>query len=142
MEASMTNLTSAIDRSRPQSFLRVVLLGDAAASGATGLLVLIGGGFLEGLLGVPAALLRGAGLILLPYVAFVVYVGTRERLTRPAVWAVIICNALWTAASVLLLMGPWIAPTALGYAFVIGQALIVALLGGLQYLGLQRRLSL
>jgi hypothetical protein len=138
----MTNLTSAIDRSRPQSFLRVVLLGDAAASGATGLLVLIGGGFLEGLLGVPAALLRGAGLVLLPYVAFVVYVGTRERLTRPAVWAVIICNALWTAASVLLLMGPWIAPTALGYAFVIGQALIVALLGGLQYLGLHRRLSL
>jgi hypothetical protein len=142
MEASMTNLTSAINRSRPQSFLRLVLLGDAAASGATGLLVLIGGGFLEGRLGVPAALLRGAGLILLPYLAFVVYVGTRERLTRPAVWAVIVCNALWTAASVLLLMGPWIAPTALGYAFVIGQALIVALLGGLQYLGLQRRLSL
>jgi hypothetical protein len=140
MEALMTNLTSAIDRSRPQSFLRVVLLGDAAASGATGLLVLIGGGFLEGLLGVPAALLRGAGLILLPYVAFVVYVGTRERLRRPAVWAVIICNALWTAASVLLLMGPWIAPTALGYAFVVGQALIVALLAGLQYLGLQRQI--
>jgi hypothetical protein len=140
MEALMTNLTSAIDRSRPQSFLRVVLLGDAAASGATGLLVLIGGGFLEGLLGVPAALLRGAGLILLPYVAFVVYVGTRERLPRPAVWAVIICNALWTAASALLLMGPWIAPTALGYAFVVGQASIVALLAGLQYLGLQRQI--
>jgi hypothetical protein len=139
MEVSMSYLTSAIERSRPSSFLRLVLLADAAASGATGSLVLIGGGFLEGLLGVPAPLLREAGLILLPYVAFVVYVGTRRSLARPAVWAVIVCNALWTAASVLLLTGPWIAPTALGYAFVIGQASIVALLAGLQYLGLQRQ---
>ena len=37
-------------------------------------------------------------------------------------------------------MGQWIAPTALGCAFVIGQALIVALLAGLQYLGLQRQI--
>jgi hypothetical protein len=137
----MSNLTFAIDRSRPSSFLRLVLLADAAASGATGLLVLIGGGFLEGLLAVPAALLREAGLILLPYVAFVVYVGTRESLARRAVWAVIVCNTLWTAASALLLMGPWIAPTALGYAFVVGQAAVVALLAGLQYLGLQRQIS-
>ena len=135
----MSYLTSTIDRSRPSSFLRLVLLADAAASGATGVLVLIGGGFLEGLLGVPAGLLRAAGLILLPYVAFVVYVGTRESLARPAIWAVIVCNVLWAGASVVLLMGPWIAPTALGYAFVIGQASIVALLAGLQYLGLQRQ---
>ena len=133
----MTNLTSAIDRSRPSSFLRLALLADAAASGATGLLVLIGGGLLEGLLGMPAALLREAGLILLPYVAFVAYIGTRESLARPAIWAIIVCNALWTAASVLLLAGDWIVPTALGYAFVIGQALIVAVFGGLQYAGLQ-----
>lgn len=134
----MTNLASAIDRS-PSSFLRLVLLADAAASGATGLLVLIGGDFLEGLLGVPATLLRAAGVILLPYVAFVVYVGMRESLARPAIWAVVVCNVLWAAASALLLMGPWIAPTALGYAFVIGQAAVVALLAALQYLGLRRR---
>jgi hypothetical protein len=140
MEASMSNLTSAIERSRPSSFLRLVLLADAAASGATGLLVLIGGGFLAGLLGVPATLLREAGLILLPYVAFVAYIGTRESLVRPAIWAIVICNVLWAGASVLLVMGQWIAPTALGYAFVIGQALIVALLAGLQYLGLQRQI--
>jgi hypothetical protein len=136
----MSNLTSAIERSRPSSFLRLVLLADAAASGATGLLVLIGGSFLEGLLGVPATLLREAGLILLPYVAFVAYIGTRESLARPAIWAIIICNALWAGASVLLAMGQWIAPTTLGYAFVIGQAVIVALLAGLQYLGLQRQI--
>ena len=136
----MSNLTSAIERSRPSSFLRLVLLADAAASGATGLLVLIGGGLLAGLLGVPATLLREAGLILLPYVAFVAYIGTRESLARPAIWAIIICNALWAGGSVLLVMGQWIAPTALGYAFVIGQALIVALLAGLQYIGLQRRI--
>ena len=86
-------------------------------------------------------LLREAGLILLPYVAFVAYIGVRERPARAAVWAIIVCNALWTAASVLLLVGHWIAPTALGYAFVIGQALIVAVLGGLQYAGLQRQIA-
>jgi hypothetical protein len=138
MEASMNNLAFVIDRS-PSSFLRLVLLADAAASGATGLLVLIGGDFLEGLLGIPAALLRAAGLILLPYVAFVVYVGTRESLARPAIWAIIVCNVSWTAASALLLMGPSIAPTALGYAFVIGQAAVVVLLAALQYLGLRRQ---
>jgi hypothetical protein len=134
----MNNLASAIDRSGSSSFLRPVLLADAAASGATGLLVLVGGGFLEDLLGIPAALLCAAGLILLPYVAFVAYVGTRESLARPPIWAVIVCNVLWTVASALLLMGPWIAPTALGYAFVTGQASVVALLAGLQYLGLRR----
>ena len=136
----MSNLTSAIDRSRPLSFLRLTLLADAAASGATGLLALVGGGYLEELLGVPAALLREAGLILLPYVAFVVYVGTRESLARPAIWAIIVCNVLWTGASVAFLVGQWITPTALGYAFVIGQASIAALFAGLQYLGLQRQI--
>src|SRR5262245_13354154 len=141
MEASMSNLAPTFDRSRSWSFLRLVLLADAAASGATGLLMLAGGGFLEGMLGLPATLQREAGLILLPYVAFVLYAGTRESLARPAIWAVIVCNALWTAASVLLLAGAWVAPTALGYAFVIGQASIVALLGGLQYLGLRQAIA-
>ena len=137
----MSNLTSTIDPSRPMSFLRVTLIADAAASGATGLLILVGGGLLEGLLGISATLLREAGLILLPYVAFVAYVGVREHPARAAVWASIVCNALWTAASVLLLVGDWILPTALGYAFVIGQALIVAVFGGLQYAGLQRQIA-
>jgi hypothetical protein len=49
---------------------------------------------------------------------------------------------LWAAASGLLLASGWVAPTALGYAFVIGQAAVVALLGELQYVGLRRPVAM
>jgi hypothetical protein len=122
-------------------FLRRALMLDAAASGATGLLVIAGAGVLEGPLGLPAALLRGAGLVLVPYVAFVAWAGTREAISRPAVWAIVAANMLWAAASALLLASGFLAPTALGYAFVIGQAIVVALLGELQYVGLRRPMA-
>ncbi len=121
------------------TFLQRVLVLDAAASGATALLVIAAAGPLAGLLGLPQGLLRGAGLVLLPYVAFVIYAATRDDIPRPAVRTIIAANVLWAAASALLLVSGWVAPTALGYAFVIGQAAIVALLGGLQYVGLARR---
>ncbi|MGE5511019.1 MAG: hypothetical protein ACM31O_07205 [Bacteroidota bacterium] len=123
---------------RPSTFLRHALLADAAASGATALLLIIGAGVLDGLLGLPVALMRGAGLILIPYVAFVAWLGTRERLSGAAVRAVIILNAIWAAASLLVLVGGAVAPTMLGYAFVVLQALVVALFGELQYVGLRR----
>ena len=122
------------------NFLRRALILDAFASGATGLLMIAGAGLVEGLLGLPAALLRGAGLVLVPYVAFVVYAGTRDTISRSAVWMIIVANVAWAAASALLLVSGWVAPTALGYAFVIAQAVVVALLGELQYMGLRRGL--
>jgi len=123
------------------TFLRRALMLDAVASGATGLLLIAGAGLIDGLLGLPAALLRGAGLALVPYVAFVIYAGTRETISRPAVWTIVAANAVWSIASVLLLVSGWIAPTALGYAFVVGQAVVVALLGELQYVGLRRPMA-
>ena len=109
----------------PSPFLRKALLLDAAASGATGLLLIGGAGFLDGLLGLPVALMREAGLILVPFVAFVAWVGTRQETSRGAVWAIIAVNALWVIAS-------------LGYAFEIAQAAVVALFGELQHAGLTR----
>ena len=122
------------------TFLRRALMLDALASGATALLMIAGAGLVEGLLGLPAALLRGAGLVLVPYVAFVVYTATRDTISRSAVWTIIVANVAWAAASALLLVSGWVAPTALGYAFVIAQAVVVALLGELQYMGLRRGL--
>jgi len=137
----MSTFANATNTDRPSPFLRRVLLLDAAASGATALLVTAAAGLLEGLLGLPAALLRGAGLVLVPYVAFVVFTGTREAIPRAAVWAIVAANAAWAIASILLLMSGLVAPTLLGYAFVIGQAAVVALLGELQYVGLRRPLA-
>ena len=47
-------------------------------------------------------------------------------------------GALWVAASFGLLVSGAVQPTMLGYAFVIAQALAVALLAGLQFIGLLR----
>jgi len=127
-----------MSRIQPSTFLRNAILLDAAASGATGLLLIFGAGLLDRLLGLPVALMREAGLVLIPYVAFVAWVGTRETIARGAVWAIIAANAAWAAASFALLLSGWVAPTVLGFAFVIAQAAAVALFGELQYVGLKR----
>jgi hypothetical protein len=118
--------------------LRRALMLDAVASGLTGAIMLAGAGMLEGLLDLPAPLLRGAGLVLVPYVAFVAAVATRPHIAAAAVWSVIACNALWTAASFALLASGAVIPNVLGVAFVAGQAIAVAALGGLQYIALRQ----
>ena len=118
--------------------LRRVLLADALVSGATGLLMFGGAGFLASLLDLPQPLLSYAGLVLLLYGALVAWVGTRENLQRPAVWTVILANALWTVDSIVLLLSGWVAPNALGFAFVIAQALVVALFAVMQSSGIRR----
>jgi len=120
------------------TFLRYALLADAVASGATGLLLIAGADLLTGLLGLPVALMREAGLLLVPYVALVAFVGTREAISRPAVQAIIALNVLWVVGSMGLLMGGWVAPTALGTAFVIAQAVAVGVFAELQFIGLRR----
>jgi hypothetical protein len=121
---------------RHPDFLRTVLWADAIASGATGLLMAAGAGVLESLLGLPSALTREAGIILLPYAALVAIVAARAQISRAAVWVFIAANAAWTIGSIALLLGG-LAPTALGYAFVIAQALVVAVLAELQYVGVR-----
>jgi hypothetical protein len=121
-----------------RSFLRLALLADALVSGATGLLAFAGAGFLDGLLGLPTELLRYAGLSLIPYAAIVAYVGTRADVSRAAVWAIIAYNVLWAIDSLVLLVSGFVSPTALGYAFVIFQAVVVAGFAGLQVVGLRK----
>ena len=121
-----------------RSFLCLALLADALVSGATGLLAFTGAGILDGLLGLPTELLRYAGLSLIPYAAIVAYAGTRPNVSRPAVWAIIAYNTLWAIDSIVLLVSGYVAPTALGYAFVIFQAVVVAGFAGLQYVGLRK----
>lgn len=128
------------DPCRPAiQFLRYVLIADAVASAATGALMILGAGFLAGLLAIPGGLLFEAGLILVPYVLFVAIVAGRLVIPAKPVSFIIACNALWTLGSVFVLASGLIAPNALGYAFVIIQAAAVALLGELQYVALRRK---
>lgn len=120
------------------TFLRRVLLVDAASTAATGLLLIALTDRLADLSGLPAALLRNAGLSFLPFAALVAWVAARPTLRRPAVWAVIAYNAVWAVDSVLLLATGWVQPTALGHAFVVAQALFVATMAQLERIGLRR----
>lgn len=124
--------------SHPTPFLRYALVGDAAASGATGLLMAAGASGLAGLLGLPEGLLRYAGLFLVAYAVAVAVAGTRVMVSRRAVWAVIALNGAWVIESIVLLMGPWVSPTALGTAFVLIQAAVVLGFAEAQYIGLRR----
>jgi hypothetical protein len=54
------------------------------------------------------------------------------------VQAIIALNLLWVVGSMGLLMGGWVAPTALGTAFVIAQAVVVGVFAELQFVGLRR----
>ena len=123
---------------RTSTFLRRTLFADAATCAASGILMTLAASPLEQSLGLPAGLLRYAGFSLLPVAAVLLYLATRENLSKPAIWTVIVLNELWTVASLLLLFGGWVALTELGYAFVIAQALGVAAFSGLEYFGLRK----
>lgn len=117
------------------SFLRRVLLVDAATCVVAGLVMAVGAKFVNGLTAIPTGLLLPAGLILFPIAAFMVFVATRARLSRAAVWLVVIGNAGWVAASLYLMLGNAIAPDGLGQLFIGAQALAVVLLTLLEYRG-------
>jgi hypothetical protein len=124
---------------RPGStLLRRALRLDAVASGAMGAAMALAAALLAGWFDLPAALLRGAGLALVPFAALLAYLAARDPLPRPAVLAVVAVNLVWVAGSLLVLVVGWVEPTALGVAFVVVQAVAVAGFAGLQEWGLRR----
>jgi len=123
--------------SRRIPLLRRALLSEAVLTGATGSLMFLGAGPLADILALPAGMLRNAGLVLLPFVACIAYLATRERMPRAGIWAVILINELWVAASIVLLLRGWVAPNGLGVTFVLFQALVVAVFATAQYIGVR-----
>jgi hypothetical protein len=135
MDAILANRPATL---APSRLLRLALGGDAVASGAMGGLMLGAGAALAGPLGLPTALLQGAGALLLPYAALVGWMSRRAAL--PAWWvrAVIGLNLAWTAESLLLPAVGFVAPTMLGAALLAGQALAVAGFAVAQAIGLRQ----
>ena len=129
----MSTLEAVLDRT---AFLRRVLMVDAATCLATGVLLSLFATPLSTLLGLPAALLFYAGASLFPIAAFMAWLALRRDVARWGAWLVILGNAGWVAGSVLVLV--LFSPTALGYAFVIAQAVVVAFLAELECSGLRR----
>ncbi|WP_432284490.1 hypothetical protein SLT36_22350 [Aminobacter sp. BA135] len=122
-------------------FLRNVLHADALISGAAGLLMMLGAPLLSPLLELPAQLLFWAGLVLVPFVATLVVIARRATVSKLVMIDIIAINVLWVVASFGLLVSGVVAPNALGIAFVVAQALAVAVFAELQFIGIRRATS-
>ena len=118
------------------TFLRRALWLDAATCAAMGVLLTLAATPLASFLGLPSALLAWAGAALFPIAAFMGWLAVREDVSRPLTWIVILGNAAWVLGSALVLVV--LSPSALGYAFVIAQAIAVLLLAELEYVGLRK----
>lgn len=112
--------------------LRNLLVVDALTCAVMGMLLLVAGGLLAGPLGLPADLLFYAGLLLLPIAALMALVALPARTSSPGAVIVIAGNWLWVAASIALPVLGFVAPTALGLAFLVVQAAAVAILAILE----------
>ncbi len=123
---------------RASSLLRRVLMVDAVASAASGIAMIAFAEVLANLLQLPVDLLSEAGIVLLPFAAFVGFVASRTEPSRFAVWAIIALNVVWVVDSIVLLFTGWVAPNALGYAFVIVQAAGILVLAELEYVGYRK----
>lgn len=118
-------------------FLARVLQVDAVATGATALLLATGADLLAPWLQLPAALLRGAGLGLVPFVVAIALLSRRERIPPRAMAAVVAINAAWVLASVWLVVAGPVQPSVLGTVFVLAQAGAVAVFAELGWFGLR-----
>ena len=123
---------------RASSLLRRVLVVDAVSSGAMGLAMVAFAELFADLLQLPLELISEAGIVLLPFAAFVGFVASRREPARIAVWAIIALNVVWVVDSIVLLFTGWVAPNALGYAFVIAQAAAVLVFADFEFMGLKR----
>jgi uncharacterized protein YjeT (DUF2065 family) len=122
----------------PSHFLRRALQADTIFSGVGAAMFSLGAGELAPLFNLPEALLRESGLFLVAYTALVGWMSTRQSLPRILVAIVIIGNAIWTLASIALLLSGDVTPNLLGEAVVVAQAIATGTLAELQYIGLRR----
>jgi len=129
-------------RDNKAQYLRVVLLADAATCALSGTLSLTLAHTLSAPLGMSLDLLRAAGAVLLAVAAFILFAARNVPALRWPVWAVVIGNAAWVLESVLVALSGSEPLTAVGQAVVIGQAVAVAVIAELEYIGLRKTAAL
>ncbi|MCC8960960.1 hypothetical protein H8A95_01205 [Bradyrhizobium sp. Pear76] len=118
--------------------LRRALLADAVFSGVSAIAMVLDAGALASLLGLPEALLRETGLFLVAYTALVGWLGSRTSAPKAVVMLVVVGNAVWTLASIALLLSGAVTPNLLGTIVILAQAIATGVFAELQYVGLRR----
>jgi hypothetical protein len=139
-EQSMNRVASrfATTFNTPSPLLRRALLIDATLTAIAGIALVLAAGPLGAFVELPAAVLRIAGVIFIPFAALAGWLGTRPRVRRTLVFVVIVLNALWAVDSVLFLLAGWVETTPRGEWFVIGHAVMIGVIAEMEFLGLRR----
>lgn len=120
------------------TFLRRVLAVDAIGAAVSGIALIAGAEAIAPLLGLPVSLIESVGIAFVPFAAFVGWLASRETPPATGVWAVMLLNALWVVESLLVAAGVWFQPSSFGVAVIVAQALGIATLAELEYVGLKR----
>jgi hypothetical protein len=119
------------------TFLKRVLVFDAASCFSMGLLLTLDTGALAPMFGIDRQIVGGAGLALIPIGLFILWLGTRQAAAPTFVYLVIAGNIAWTVESFVLIANAD-GITALGIGFVSIQATAVAGLSLLEWIGVRR----
>lgn len=118
--------------------LRPLMWLDAIGCALSGIAVFLAAAPLATEFALPFGLLQGAGIVLLPCAALLAYAVSRAPIPRPALWAIVAINSLWIAASFALPLTGQVAPNGTGWAFLVGQAALIALFTALYLWALLR----
>jgi len=119
-------------------FLRQVLAADAVTGALAGFAMTAGADLLAPVLNLNRDILFYGGIALAPFVVFLAWLALQPQPPRTGVMTIIVLNALWVIGSVALLVTGIEQPNALGYGFVIAQAVAVGVYAELEYIGLKR----
>lgn len=130
--------TVAVPGTNEPGRLRRILLVDGLVSGTMGVLLVAAAQPLADWFGLSVPFVRWTGLLLVPFALSVLFLATRSTPPQNAVWALIALNVGWVVASAVVLLSGWINPTSTGVAFIIAQAMLVALFAEQQYVGLRQ----
>lgn len=109
-----------------------ILLVDAATCLVMGVALTAAAGLISGFTALSQSLLFYAGALLIPVALFMAATAIWWASNAFAVWLVILGNVAWVVASLALLVG-FIAPNALGVAFILAQAIVVGVFAWLEF---------
>jgi hypothetical protein len=119
--------------------LKTVLQINSVSSGAVALLLIAFSGFISQWFGVSeSAPFIGVGIFLLLFAVYVFYQSRKEPLHSKGIQTIIITDSLWVTVSALLILFQLFELSMIGYLFIGGVALWVALMAVLQSKGLKR----
>ena len=110
-----------------------VLWIDATAAALAGVVVLFVSGWLSGWYGLPQELLISIGVVNLVYASYSSSLAMRMRRPKALILFLVSANLLWSVVCVVLALIYRDTATLFGLAHLLGEALFVGGLGGLEW---------